>query len=406
MKKIAILASGSGTNAENIYKFFANGNRVKADLVIYDRKNAGVAERMAPYGVETLYIPGSVWCENPQNILELLRNRGIDLVVLAGFLRVIPECLTKAYAGRMINIHPSLLPLHGGMGMFGHKVHEAVIAAGESKSGVTVHYVTNDVDAGEILMQEEVEVTPGDTAETLEQKIHAIEYTLYPRAIMAALQRIEQTPPPIPSALRIESPADEAEGNEKMENEMEIIEEAGVESAVDASTAPAETIEVEVTQAAEKPGISAEEEWAEQLGVKYDPSKIPPHYPGANPAPFNPDAGNPNGMGFGAAPATPGNSSRSNFNQENFNHSGSPNSDLPPMPKNYLTWAVVMTVLCCLPAGIVAVVFASQVSAKYYAGDYAGAEKASERAQIWIIISFVLGILATSLYVPLSLIFT
>ena len=245
MKNIAILASGSGTNAENIFNFFANGSRVCVRLVIYDRRDAGVAKRMEKYGVPVIYIPGPTWRDNPDAILNLLSENGIDLVVLAGFLRVIPPEITRAYAGRMLNIHPSLLPLHGGMGMFGHKVHEAVIDAGEDKSGVTVHYVSDDVDGGEILMQEVVEVSPDDTPETLERKIHPVEYALYPRAIVAAIKRLEEMPaiPPVP-----EAPADNAE--------------------------PPAQADFQTPEAVTP--LSPEEEWANTLGVKYDPAKLPP----------------------------------------------------------------------------------------------------------------------------------
>lgn len=333
MKKIAILASGSGTNAENIYKFFANGNRVTVDLIIYDRASAGVVERMRPYGVETLYIPPKVWRENPEEIVDLLKDRNISLVVLAGFLRVIPKQLTDAFTHRMVNLHPSLLPDFGGMGMFGHKVHEAVIAAGEKKSGVTIHYVSEDVDGGEILMQEAFDLNEGETPESLEERIHQLEYALYPRAIVEALRRIKDS-----------------------EN-------------------------------SENPEISDHsplEEWAETLKVPYNPEKIKPLStpPSAPPIPENRAA---------TIPPMPNNHPET--------------EEQHPMPKTYLIWAVIMTVICCLPAGIIAIIFSSQVSSRYYAGDLAGAEKASERAQIWIIVAFVLGVMTNTLYIPLSLLF-
>ncbi|MDE5773706.1 MAG: phosphoribosylglycinamide formyltransferase, partial [Muribaculaceae bacterium] len=255
MKQIAIFASGSGTNAENIYKFFSRGNRIGVALVIYDRKDAGVAQRMQQYGVETVYIPGSVWRERPNEILHLLRIKHIDMVVLAGFLRMVPDCITEAYAGRILNIHPSLLPAYGGKGMFGHHVHEAVIANGETKSGVTVHYVTSECDGGEILMQEEVEITPEDTAETLEAKIHPVEYSLFPRAIVAAFARLDNTP--------ADSPA--------------------------------------ITP----PPVPAAEEWAQKLNIKYDAGRVYKYYdsPVSQPAPATANPGTPVTP---PAPANPG----------------------------------------------------------------------------------------------------
>ena len=346
MKNLAILASGSGTNAENIYNFFSRGNRVRVSLIIYDRASAGVAPRMQAYGVETVYVPKSVWLEHPEEIIDILRAHEIDLVVLAGFLRVIPPQITAAYPDRIINIHPSLLPAYGGMGMFGHKVHEAVIAAGETKSGVTVHYVSDEVDGGEILMQEEVEITPEDTPATLEEKIHSVEYSLFPRAIVAALRKLDDRP--------VEHPATGTTG----------------------ATPP--------------PIPTPAEEWAETLGVKYDESKImPPPMPGTSDTPVN--------------DAVEDTAATAMVSSQMVQHNNKAQDDMPAMPSTYLVWSVIMTVLCCLPAGIVAIIFSTQVSSKYYAGDIEGAKKASDRAQIWIIVAFVIGVLFNTLYLPLAL---
>lgn len=189
MKNLAIFASGSGTNAENIANLFHQGNRVRVAVVLCNRRQAGVYERMERLGVPVKYIPSSVWDSDPAQVLEALRPYNIDLVVLAGFMRKVHPDIVKAYEGRMVNIHPSLLPAYGGKGMFGHHVHEAVIAAGEKQSGVTVHYVTDKMDEGAIVMQQSVDIAPGETPETLEAKIHEVEYSLYPRAIVAALSQ-------------------------------------------------------------------------------------------------------------------------------------------------------------------------------------------------------------------------
>ncbi len=369
MKKIAILASGSGTNAENIYKFFANGNRVRVPLVIYDRKSAGVATRMEKYpDVNIQYIPGSVWKENPGQIVDLLKEQEIDLVVLAGFLRFVPDELTEAFAGRMLNIHPSLIPAHCGPGMYGEKVHQAVIEAGDQKSGVTVHYVSNVVDGGEILMQEEVEVAEGETPESLAEKIHAIEYNLYPRAIVAALNRLSAPP-------EIHAAAPQPDLNP--------------ETAADFQSAPPA-----IPGITPPPTPSPAEEWAETLGMNFDEEKLNSVNAAAEQARTSAE---PN-SGFGTVPPAPaGNQAESGF--------PGPGNENRVMPPTYLVWSVVMTLLCCLPAGIVAIIFACQVSSKFYAGDYEGAVKASERAQIWIIVSFVLGIMANTLYLPLMLLF-
>lgn len=361
MKKIAILASGQGSNAENIFRFFANGNRVKVELVIYDRRDAPVAERMRALGADTLYLPSEVWTSRPGEIVELLRQREIDLVVLAGFLRLVPLELTSAFEGRILNIHPSLLPAYGGAGMYGSRVHEAVIAAGEKRSGATVHLVDDTIDGGRIILQEEVEVLPDDTPETLSARVREAEFRLYPRAIVNLLHSLDSS--------------DNANSGNSAEAGQT---EGGPE------TPPAQN------SAASSPG----EAWAEALGMRFDPTKLPPAYPGAVPPPVS--RGVPASEVPPISPASPvaGNAV-----------SRTPVNVGEKMPSSYLVWSVIATVLCCLPAGIVAIIFSSQVSSRYYAGDIDGARRASDRAQIWIIVSFVLGVLVNTLYLPVALLF-
>lgn len=191
MHNIVILASGSGTNAENIIKYFGNGDLLRVSLVITDHADAGVVERVRPYGVESVFIPGREWRENPSKIVELLKSQDPSLIVLAGFMRLVAKEIVEAFPGRILNLHPALLPAYGGKGMWGHHVHEAVIAAGEKESGVTVHYIDENYDRGENLMQEHVAIEPGETSASLEAKIHQAEYCLYPRAIEEALRRID-----------------------------------------------------------------------------------------------------------------------------------------------------------------------------------------------------------------------
>lgn len=356
MKKITILASGSGTNAENIHEFFARGNRVGVAAVIYDREGAGVAERMAKHGVETIYIPGREWRENPEKILDTLRTLDTDLVVLAGFLRHVPDCITEAYRGRILNIHPSLLPAYGGKGMYGHKVHEAVISAGESRSGVTVHYVNSEYDGGEILMQEEVEITPEDTAETLEAKIHAVEYALYPRAIVKALANM-------------------------LESEPHTEEQDTAGSEPPASQTP--------------PPVPPAKEWADALGVAYRPELLPPEpgQPRYSAAP-QPEGAEPRQESYGSRP-------QPQFQSRQMSRGSRPGDE--PMPPTHLVWAVIVTVCCCFIPGIVAIVMSSRVSSRYYAGDMEGAKRASKACEWWIIASFILGVLSATLYLPLSI---
>lgn len=203
MRKIAILASGAGTNAENIARHFADSDRARVTLVLTNVRDAGVVSRMANLGIDTFYVPNEQWSNDSSRIADFLESRGIAIVVLAGFMRRVAPELVERYRGRMLNIHPSLLPAYGGKGMYGRHVHQAVIAAGETRSGVTVHLLNEELDCGEIIAQESVDVTADDTPETLEAKIHPVEYELYPRAIEAVLDSLptydEDFPPAEPS---------------------------------------------------------------------------------------------------------------------------------------------------------------------------------------------------------------
>lgn len=181
MKNIAILASGEGTNAERIIRYFTGHATIEVAVVIASRPTAHVIER-----AHTLNVPCKVII--PQDFaagkgLEVLKSYGIDFVVLAGFLSRIPDDVLHDYARRIVNIHPSLLPKFGGKGMYGMHVHEAVLAAGEHESGITIQYINEHYDEGDIIFQAKCPVLPGDTPETLAQRVHALEYTYYPQEI-------------------------------------------------------------------------------------------------------------------------------------------------------------------------------------------------------------------------------
>lgn len=191
---IAIFASGSGSNAENLTRAFADDPAARVSLVLANRRNAGVFDRMHSLGVPCEYVANEVWDTRPKEILEMLAERGIDAIALAGFMRMISPVITSAYEGRMANIHPSLLPAYGGKGMYGRRVHEAVIAAKETRSGATVHIVTDRMDEGRILMQKEVAVLPDDTPETLEARVHGAEYEIYPAAMRALIAELADKP--------------------------------------------------------------------------------------------------------------------------------------------------------------------------------------------------------------------
>lgn len=190
MKHIVILASGNGSNAENIIRYFQEKDRgVRVEAVLCNRREAGVYERASKLGVEARHVPKSDFC-NPDMLLPILKEMHTDLIVLAGFLLMVPDFLLKEYAGKIINIHPSLLPKYGGKGMYGRHIHEAVVAAGEKETGITVHRVSEICDGGEILFRTSVEVLPDDTAADVERKIHLLEKQYFPAVIEACLSDV------------------------------------------------------------------------------------------------------------------------------------------------------------------------------------------------------------------------
>lgn len=194
MKNIAVFASGDGSNAEAIARYFTGSDKVCLKFVLSNRENAYVHQRMARLGIPSYTFPKDDWNE-PHKIVGMLQDADIDLVILAGFLAKIEKPLTTAYKGRIINIHPSLLPKYGGKGMWGHHVHEAVLAAGEKQSGITIHTVTEVVDGGEILFQATCKVLPSDTPDTLASRVHSLEHTYYPLVIANLLDDLEVNSP-------------------------------------------------------------------------------------------------------------------------------------------------------------------------------------------------------------------
>ena len=182
MIKIAILASGNGTNAQQISEYFADSEKVKVDCIIYNRKDAYVAERAKKLGIPAIYFGRKDFFENG-NVLAYLQNQGIDWVILAGFLWLVPEEILSAFPNRVINIHPALLPKYGGKGMYGHHVHETVIANHEKESGITIHIVDGNYDKGTILFQAKCQLTENDTPDTLAEKIHLLEKEHFPKVI-------------------------------------------------------------------------------------------------------------------------------------------------------------------------------------------------------------------------------
>ena len=360
MKQLAIFASGSGSNAENITRLFHQGNRVRVSVVLCNRKDAPVYARMKALGVPVIYMPNSSWENDPERVIETLRQYEPDLIVLAGFMRAVrPEIIDFA-GGHVVNIHPALLPAYGGKGMYGHHVHEAVIAAGEKKSGATVHYVTEDIDGGEIIMQKVVEVTPHDTPDSLAAKVHEAEYDLYPRAFVKALEAVKEREPK-PAPVLVASPA----------------------PASDKSTPPAPI-----------PGnMSADEAWAQVLHINNYSDEEARKTPGKAALPPSPAGG-----------ITPPPAQNQNAGSLLHPAVAEALSKGEKLPKSYMWVSIVMAILFSTIPGIVAIVFSASVSSRLSCGDLKGAESASRQAQGWIIASFVIGVLSATLWLPATLI--
>jgi phosphoribosylglycinamide formyltransferase-1 len=187
MKKIAIFASGAGTNTENIIRHFLDNKNAGIALVLSDKVDAGVHSRIAKYGIPSFTFTRKEFNEG-REVLKKLAEYGVDFIVLAGFLLKIPHTIVAAFPEGIINIHPALLPKFGGKGMYGHRVHEAVVAAGEKETGITIHYVNENYDEGKIIFQAKFPVSGTDTPEDIEQKIHFLEYKHFPEVIEKLMQ--------------------------------------------------------------------------------------------------------------------------------------------------------------------------------------------------------------------------
>lgn len=182
MIRIAIFASGSGTNAQKIMEHFQENAAVEVSLVLSNNESAYVLERASAMGVPSYVFDRHLFYESNQ-VHDILRDIGIDFIVLAGFLWLIPENLLKTWPHRIVNIHPALLPGYGGKGMYGMRVHEAVLAAGEKETGISIHYVNEKYDEGEIIFQEKFSIVPGDTPESIAERIHILEHKHFPEVI-------------------------------------------------------------------------------------------------------------------------------------------------------------------------------------------------------------------------------
>lgn len=188
MKKIAIFASGSGSNAQNIIEYFKKSRDIIVDSLWSNNENAYALIRAERLGIETFTF-GKEEFYHSIEVLDELSERKIDLILLAGFLWLVPQNLTSEFT--IINIHPALLPKYGGKGMYGNRVHEAVINSKEKESGITIHYVNNNYDEGDIIFQAKCVVEASDTPEKLAERVHQLEYKYYPQIVEELLLKEE-----------------------------------------------------------------------------------------------------------------------------------------------------------------------------------------------------------------------
>ncbi len=189
---IAVFASGSGTNAENLVLYFRTNPLAEVSLIVCNKPDAFVLTRAENLGVESLLINRTDW-EHPENLVQELLKRKIDLIVLAGFLWLVPSELIEAFPRRIINIHPALLPKYGGKGMYGDKVHESVKKNSETETGITIHYVDNKYDTGDIIFQESVKINPIlESADEIAHKVHELEYKWYPEIVARVAGEIQK----------------------------------------------------------------------------------------------------------------------------------------------------------------------------------------------------------------------
>lgn len=185
-KNIVLFASGSGSNVENIATYFSKDPRVVIRGVLCNNLKAGVADRCKRLNIPLFCFNRSAF-KQVEGLLELLRGLRPDLIVLAGFLWKIPPEFLEAFPGKIINIHPALLPRYGGKGMYGMHVHESVVSAGEKETGITIHWVDEAYDEGGIIRQERVAIKPEDSPEEVAAKVHQLEYSYYPKVVEALL---------------------------------------------------------------------------------------------------------------------------------------------------------------------------------------------------------------------------
>lgn len=189
MKNITIFASGAGSNAENLIRYFSNTNSARVVQILSNKPDAPVLKRAANLSVDSRFFDRHQFYETNE-VLKLLIEKKTDLIVLAGFLWLVPEEIIKTFKGRIVNIHPALLPSYGGKGMYGDKVHAAVLESGDKESGITIHYVNEKYDSGDIIFQARCAVLPGDDVHSLASRVHELEYEHFPVVVEKLLEKL------------------------------------------------------------------------------------------------------------------------------------------------------------------------------------------------------------------------
>ncbi len=189
MKNIAIFASGSGSNAENIANYFSGSQEVSIALIVCNKADAFVFERAKKLGIPSRLVTKADM-QDEALVMNLMKEFKIDFIVLAGYLLLVPKYLVEAFPRAIVNIHPALIPLHCGKGMYGDRVHEDVIKSGDKQSGITIHYVNEFFDNGDIIFQATCPVEAGDDAHAVATKVHALEYAHFPRVIAETIAKL------------------------------------------------------------------------------------------------------------------------------------------------------------------------------------------------------------------------
>ncbi len=187
-KRVSVFASGSGSNAEKFFEFFQNDAQIEIVSVFTNNKSAGVIERANRFSIPHHVYNRTFW-ERGDVIMKILKEEQVDYIVLAGFMLLIPDNLVKAFPSKIFNIHPALLPKFGGQGMYGMNVHKAVKAAGESESGITIHYVNEHYDEGQIIAQASCSITSDDSAEEIAKKVLKLEHENYPKVVAEVIRK-------------------------------------------------------------------------------------------------------------------------------------------------------------------------------------------------------------------------